>query len=56
MEIMSPGDGRRVVALGEKVPLKSLSLRSPNLERNCGARAAPGLSLASQWSWVNRSG
>ena len=29
--------------MGERVPLKSLSLRSPNLERNCEARAGSGL-------------
>lgn len=27
----------------ERVPLKSLFLRPPNLGRNCGIRAAPGL-------------
>lgn len=29
--------------MGERVPLKSLPLRSPNLERNCGARAGPSV-------------
>lgn len=43
MEIMPPGDRHPGAALEERVPLKSLSLRPPNLGRNCGIRAAPGL-------------